>query len=59
MGGTGTYALQAGPNLSHEFTATPSYVQQDNARSVNVCDINTVLGSAQAKFEAQPVQFDL
>jgi hypothetical protein len=52
MSGTGTYVVQAGANLTHLFTPTPSYwVAAGTGIQVGtVLDIKTVTQTAEAKF---------
>ncbi|NET46622.1 MAG: protein rhiA [Okeania sp. SIO2B3] len=52
MSGTGTFVAQAGPNLTHTFTPTPSYwVAAGNQVTVGtVLDITTVTLTKEAKF---------
>lgn len=59
MSGTGTYVVQAGPNLKHTFTPTPSYwvAAGINVQIGTVLDIQTVTQTAEARFE--PNVFDL
>jgi hypothetical protein len=52
MSGTGTYAVQAGTNLIHTFTPTPSYWvgAGQNVQVGTVLDIQTVTQSAEVSF---------
>jgi hypothetical protein len=52
MSGTGTYVVQAGPNLKHTFTPTPSYwvAAGSNVKVGTVLNIQTVTQTAEAKF---------
>ncbi len=52
MSGTGTYAVQAGTNLTHTFTPTPSYwvAAGTNVQVGTVLNITTVGVTAEAKF---------
>lgn len=54
MSGTGSYAVQAGTNLQHVFTPTPSYwiAAGTNTRIGTVLNINTVTQTKEAKFPA-------
>lgn len=59
MSGTGTYVVQAGPNLTHTFTPTPSYwvAAGSNVQIGTVLNIQTVTQTAEARFG--PNVFDL
>ena len=52
MSGTGTYAVQAGTNLKHLFTPTPSYwiAAGTDERVGTVLDIETITQNAEVKF---------
>ena len=52
MSGTGTYATQAGTNLTHVFTPTPSYwvAAGTNAKVGTVLNIDTITQTSEAKF---------
>jgi len=52
MSGTGTYVVQAGPNLKHQFTPTPSYwiAAGTDVKVGTVLDIQTVTRTIEAKF---------
>ncbi|MFV0299383.1 MAG: hypothetical protein ACK5IP_00585 [Paracoccus sp. (in: a-proteobacteria)] len=52
MSGAGTYAVQAGSNLQHVFTPTPSYWIAAGAKVKigSVLNINTITQTAEAKF---------
>jgi hypothetical protein len=52
MSGTGTYVVQAGPNLKHTFTPTPSYwvAAGSNVKVGTVLNIQTITQTAEAKF---------
>jgi len=52
MSGTGTYVVQAGANLTHLFTPTPSYwvAAGTGVKVGSVLDIKTVTQTAEAKF---------
>lgn len=54
MSGTGSYAVQAGTNLSHTFTPTPSYwiAAGTNVKIGTVLNINTVGLTSEVKFPA-------
>lgn len=54
MSGTGTYAVQAGNNLTHTFTPTPSYwiAAGANVQIGTVLNIQTIAKTAEAKFPA-------
>lgn len=54
MSGTGTYAVQAGTNLTHTFTPTPSYwiAAGANVQIGTVLNIQTIAKTAEAKFPA-------
>ncbi len=53
MSGTGSYAVQAGPNLTHTFTPTPSYyvAAGKNLTVGTVLSIDTITKTAEAKFK--------
>lgn len=53
MSGTGTYAVQAGTNLTHMFTPTPSYwvAAGVGVQIGSVLDIKTVTQTAEAKYD--------
>lgn len=59
MSGTGTYVAQAGTNLSHLFTPTPSYwiAAGTNTKVGSVLNIDTITQNKEAKFD--PAVFDL
>jgi hypothetical protein len=52
MGDTGTFVTLAGPNLTHQFTPTPSYfVAAGSDQQIGtVLDIKTVTQTAEAKY---------
>lgn len=52
MSGTGTYVAQAGPNLRHLFTPTPSYwvAAGEGVKIGSVLDIKTITHTEEAKF---------
>lgn len=52
MSGTGTYVVQAGPNLKHQFTPTPSYwiAAGTNIEVGTVLDIQTITTTAEVVF---------
>jgi rhizosphere induced protein len=52
MSGTGTYAVQAGANLTHIFTPTPSYwvAAGQDVRVGTVLDIQTITTTAEVSF---------
>ncbi|TQX84479.1 MULTISPECIES: protein rhiA [Rhizobium] len=52
MSGTGTYVVQAGTNLTHTFTPTPSYwiAAGANMRIGSVLSIDTITQTSEAKF---------
>ncbi|POF31774.1 protein rhiA [Roseibium marinum] len=59
MSGTGTYCVQAGTNLTHTFTPTPSYwlAAGTNVKIGTVLNIDTIAQTAEAKFP--PAVYDL
>ncbi|WP_299816780.1 protein rhiA [uncultured Roseibium sp.] len=59
MSGTGTYCVQAGTNLKHTFTPTPSYwiAAGTNVKIGTVLNIDTITQTAEAKFP--PAVYDL
>ncbi len=59
MSGTGTYVTQAGTNLKHLFTPTPSYwiAAGTNTKIGTVLNIDTITQNTEAKFD--PAVFDL
>lgn len=52
MSGTGTYAVQAGPNLIHTFTPTPSYFvgAGQDIQIGTVLDIETITQTSEVLF---------
>jgi len=52
MSGTGTHVVQASPNLTHQFTPTPSYwvAAGTDVKVGTVLDIRTVTQTAEVKF---------
>lgn len=52
MSGTGTYVVQAGTNLTHTFTPTPSYwiAAGTNVNIGTVLSIDTITQTSEAKF---------
>lgn len=54
MSGTGTYVVQAGPSLTHQFTPTPSYwiAAGTDVKVGTVLSIQTVTNNAEVKFPA-------
>lgn len=54
MSGTGTYVVQAGPSLTHQFTPTPSYwvAAGVDVKVGTVLNIQTVTTTAEVKFPA-------
>ncbi len=58
MSGTGTYVVQAGPHLTHQFTPTPSYwiAAGTNVRVGTVLDIQTITKTTEVKFPANVFQ---
>ncbi|MGO7770744.1 protein rhiA, partial [Rhizobium ruizarguesonis] len=52
MSGTGTYVAQAGTNLLHTFTPTPSYwiAAGTNVTLGSVLSIDTITQTREAKF---------
>lgn len=52
MSNAGSYAVQAGPNLTHTFTPTPSYwiAAGRNQKLGQVLSIDTITQTAEAKF---------
>lgn len=60
MSGTGTYVVQAGTNLKHTFTPTPSYWIAAGAdiKIGTVLNIQTVTQTAEAKFPANVFDLD-
>ncbi|MEL7058777.1 MAG: protein rhiA [Acidobacteriota bacterium] len=54
MSGTGTFAVQAGPNLKHTFTPTPTYwiAAGYNVTVGKVLSIDTITQTAEAQFPA-------
>lgn len=52
MSGNGIYAVNAGPNLSHVFTPTPSYWvgAMDDVKEGEVMDIKTISQTAELHF---------
>jgi hypothetical protein len=52
MSGTGTYAVQAGTNLKHVFTPTPSYwiAAGTNEQVGTVLNIETITQNAEVRF---------
>ncbi|MGG7539858.1 protein rhiA [Rhizobium sp. ZK1] len=52
MSGTGTYVVQAGTNLQHTFTPTPSYwiAAGTNVKVGTVLSIDTITQTKEAKF---------
>jgi len=60
MSGTGSYAVQAGTNLQHVFTPTPSYwvAAGTNTRIGTVLNINTITQTAEAKFKSAVFALD-
>lgn len=59
MSGTGSYAVQAGTNLQHIFTPTPSYwiAAGTNTQIGSVLNIDTIAQTKQAKFD--PAVFNI
>ncbi|UFW88381.1 protein rhiA [Bradyrhizobium barranii] len=60
MSGTGTYCVQAGTNLTHTFTPTPSYwvAAGTNLKIGTVLSINTITQTAEAKFPSAVYSLD-
>ncbi|MGX5845199.1 protein rhiA [Mesorhizobium sp. ArgA1] len=60
MSGTGTYCVQAGTNLKHTFTPTPSYwvAAGTNLKIGTVLNINTVTQTGEAKFPSAVYNLD-
>jgi hypothetical protein len=52
MSGTGTFVVQAGPNLTHQFTPTPSYwiAAGSEVKVGTVLNIQTVTRTTEVKF---------
>ena len=52
MSQNGVFAVNAGPNLTHVFTPTPTYwvTAMQNVKEGDVMDINTVTQNTQLKF---------